>query len=133
VLPPGRWYDFYTGRLAGENQTIEITPPLEQIPLYVKNGGLIPLTTERQWTPGSNETIPLEIRHYGDMPGGLSFYDDDGETFNYERGAFSWTKLRVDKNADGTWQGSVIPEPNAQPWHYSTVTWRFMSAEPNQH
>ena len=43
VLPAGKWFDFYTGRLAGENQTIEVTPPLSQIPLFVKDGGLVPM------------------------------------------------------------------------------------------
>ena len=27
VLPPGKWYDFYTGNLAGEHETITVTPP----------------------------------------------------------------------------------------------------------
>jgi alpha-D-xyloside xylohydrolase len=127
ALPPGRWYDFYTGKLAGENETIEVSPPLAQIPLFVKNGGLIPLASERQWAPQSSETVALEIRHYGDVPGELALYDDDGETFAYERGEFSWTKLRATKDASGAWQGEVAPQKKTQPWHYSTVTWRFMT------
>ena len=43
VLPAGKWFDFYTGRLAGEGETIEVTPPLSQIPLFVKDGGLVPM------------------------------------------------------------------------------------------
>ena len=126
TLPPGRWYDFYTGRLAGENETIDVTPPRAQIPLFVKDGGLIPLIDERQWAPGREETVPLEVRHYGEQPGELSLYDDDGETFDYERGECSWTKLRAAKDATGIWRGEVASEKGARPWHYSSVTWRFM-------
>ena len=128
TLPRGRWYDFYTGKLAGENETIAVSPPLSQIPLFVKDGGLIPLVAERQWAPGREEAAPLEVRHYGERPGELSLYDDDGETFDYERGESSWTKLRAAKDAAGAWHGAVTPEKDARPWRYSTVTWRFMTA-----
>jgi alpha-glucosidase (family GH31 glycosyl hydrolase) len=62
---------FYTGKLAGQNQTREVTPPLSQIPLFVRDGGLVPMIGERQWMPGLEEILPLEIRHYGELPGAL--------------------------------------------------------------
>jgi alpha-D-xyloside xylohydrolase len=127
VLPPGRWYDFYTGKLAGDGGTIEVSPPLSQIPLFVRDGGLIPLLPERQWAPGRDEIVALEVRHYGEQPGELTLYDDDGETFDYERGEFSWTKLRASKDASGAWYGEVIRDKDTRLWHYSTVTWRFMT------
>ena len=127
VLPPGRWYDFYTGRLAGEGQTIEVTPPLSRIPLFVTDGGLIPLIPERQWAPGRDEVLPLEVRHYGERPGRLVLYDDDGETFAYERGEHSWTALNVTRDARGAWQGSVTPDPRGRRWRYSDLTWTFMT------
>ncbi len=130
TLPPGRWYDFYTGKLAGENEIIEVTPPLAQIPLFVKDGGLIPLTNERQWAASRDEVVPLEVRHYGESSGELSLYDDDGETFDYERGVASWTRLRAAKDTTGAWHGEVTPEKGAPPWHYSTVTWHFMTEGP---
>ena len=127
VLPAGRWYDFYTGNLAGENQTIEVTPPLSQIPLFVKDGSLVPMVGERQWTPGPDEILPLEVRHYGEQPGKLALYDDDGETFNYEKGDYSWTHLSVSKDSQGDWRGSVTPDKSGKRWHYSAVSWRFMT------
>src|SRR5262249_20373563 len=42
LLPAGKWYDFYTGKFAGENQTIEVTPSLAQMPVFVKDGSLVP-------------------------------------------------------------------------------------------
>ncbi len=109
VLPEGKWFDFYTGRLAGEHETIEVTPPLSQIPLFVKDGGLVPLVEPRLYAPGRDEVLSLEVRHYGSAPGSFTLYDDDGETFAYERGERTWTRLDVAKDARGAWKGRVTP------------------------
>jgi alpha-glucosidase (family GH31 glycosyl hydrolase) len=107
VLPKGKWFDFYTGRLVGEGQTVvELTPPLSQIPLLVRDGSLVPLVGERQWAPGPDEVLPLEVRHYGLRPAVMDLYDDDGETFDYERGEHSWTRLEVARDGAGRWRGT---------------------------
>ncbi len=97
-------------------------------PFFVKDGGLIPLVPEHQWAATRDESVPLEDRHHDETPGELFLHDDDGETFDYQHGQSSWTNPRVTKIATGTWQGGVTPQKNAAPWHYSGVTWRFMSA-----
>lgn len=38
VLPQGDWYDFYTGAYVGNGETITVTPGLDRIPVYVKDG-----------------------------------------------------------------------------------------------
>src|SRR6476620_876720 len=43
VLPKGKWYDFYTGEFAGDGQIITTIPGLDKIPVYVKEGGIIPM------------------------------------------------------------------------------------------
>ena len=40
ILPKGKWYDFYDGKYAGENEVITIESTLDRIPLFVKDGGL---------------------------------------------------------------------------------------------
>ena len=127
VLPAGRWYDFYTGRLAGQDQVIEVTPPLSQIPLFVADGSLIPMIGERQWAPGAGETLALEVRHYGEQPGRMALYDDDGETFDYEKGDFSWIRLSVTRDGRGAWQGRITPDANGRTRRYAPVTWTFMT------
>jgi alpha-glucosidase (family GH31 glycosyl hydrolase) len=127
VLPAGKWFDFYTGRLAGEAETIEVTPPLSQIPLFVRDGGLVPLIEPRLYAPQRDEVLPLEVRHYGSKPGLLRLYDDDGETFDYERGERTWTRLAIDRDAGGVWRGRVTPDPAGGRWRYSDVTWTEMT------
>ena len=54
-------------------------------------------------------------------------YDDDGETFDYERGEYSWTTLHVFRDGRGGWQGSATPDPRGKRWHYSGPIWTFMT------
>ena len=129
VLPSGKWYDFYSGRLVGSGPgVVEATPPLAQIPLFVRDGGLVPLIGDRQWAPARDELLALEVRHYGEQPGATLLYDDDGETYDYERGELSWTRLEVARDASGQWHGTLRPDVNGKPWRYHDVTWRFMTA-----
>ena len=96
LLPPGRWYDFYTGELVGEEEVITITPGLDHIPLFVKDGAIIPmLKEERTRMPLAGEKLSLEIRYYGKKSGAFQLYDDDGTSFNFEQGDYSWAELKV--------------------------------------
>ncbi len=128
VLPAGKWFDFYTGVLAGEHTTIEVTPPLSQIPLFVRDGSLIPMVADRQFAPGPDEVLPLEVRHYGDKPGTLRrVRRRRGDVTTIERGERSWTTMSVVKDASGTWRGAVTPDASGKRWRYSNVTWTFMT------
>ncbi len=127
ALPTGRWYDFYTGQLVGEHQTVEVSPPLDRLPLFVRDGALIPMIPPRQFAPGPADVLPLEVRHYGTQGSTMSVYDDDGESFDFERGAGSWTRLSLQRDGSGAWRGTVTPEPTGQPWRYRDVTWVEMT------
>ncbi|MBK8856744.1 MAG: DUF5110 domain-containing protein [Opitutaceae bacterium] len=126
LLPAGKWYDFYTGKYAGANETIKVAPSLATMPVFVKDGSLIPMLAPRLHAPSPGETVNLEVRHYGEAPGSLSLYDDDGESFDFERGFFSWTGLAAAKDATGQWQGTVTPDPSGIKWSYAAVQWTFM-------
>lgn len=128
LLPPGKWYDFHTGKFAGADETIEVTPPLENIPVFVKDGALIPMIEPRLRAPSVGEEVALEVRHYGDAPGQLTLYDDDGETFDYEKGDFSWTGLTAAKDTTGKWVCTFTPDAKGRKWSYRDVKWTFMTA-----
>ncbi len=127
LLPAGKWYDFHTGKFAGANETIEVTPSLATIPVFVKDGALIPMIEPRLHAPAAGETVALEIRHYGEAPGQLSLYDDDGETFDFEKGNFSWTGFTATQDTTGKWLGKITPDTTGKPWSYSAVKWTFIS------
>ncbi|WOK04573.1 glycoside hydrolase family 31 protein [Imperialibacter roseus] len=124
ILPQGKWYDFYTGEYAGENEVIEIRTALATIPLFVKDGGIIPMIGPRLHAPKPGEQLALQVRHYGKEGGSFLLYDDDGETFDYEKGDYSLTELSADpqvgsKGNEKRVEGSVFG--------YGSVTWKFMT------
>jgi alpha-D-xyloside xylohydrolase len=127
VLPRGKWYDFYSGAYAGEAEIITVTPGLEQIPVFVRDGGIVPMIEPRRQVPQPDEAVDLEVRHYGNAEGAFRLYDDDGATFAYERGAYAWTELVVARSPDGTLNGAVRRPDQAAPFHYDTIRWRFMT------
>ncbi len=127
ILPKGNWYDFYTGAFAGNGQIISVTPGLDKIPVFVKDGGILPMMPPRLHTPKKGEKVELEIRFYGEKPGRYLLYDDDGETFNYERGEFSWREIKVEKDLNGKWKGTISNAEKAKPNTVGTVRWRFMT------
>jgi alpha-D-xyloside xylohydrolase len=60
--------------------------------------------------------------YYGDKHGKYELYDDDGETFDYEKGAYSWREIRVE-NRKGTISDPVKGKPNT----IKNITWKFMT------
>ncbi|MFZ1559691.1 MAG: DUF5110 domain-containing protein [Saprospiraceae bacterium] len=127
-LPAGKWYDFYTGQLAGENQVIEITPGLDKIPLFVKDGGVIPMITPQLQAPTATQVLPLIVRHYGKASCSFVLYDDDGISFNFEKGASSFTTLSIVKNERGGYTGTMSEAKTDKSFGYEKkVNWLFMT------
>lgn len=109
VLPQGKWYDFYTGKYVGEGEVITVKPGLDKIPVYVKDGGIIPLWPKL--TKVDAEKHPIEIRYYGAKPSIYELYDDDGETYDYEKGEYLRIPIEVRVDSEGKKKGEVrIPE-----------------------
>ena len=127
ILPAGKWYDFYTGEFAGGGNVITVTPPLDKIPLYVKDGGIIPMMPATHRISKLNKNIPLEVRHYGKSPATAMLYDDDGKSYDYENGKFSWQKLEVVKQDDGVLTGKISGTKGSYLSNYATANWVFMT------
>jgi len=127
VLPKGKWFDFYTGELAGDGEVITITPGLDKIPVFVKDGGIIPMMPPRLHAPKAGEIVDIEVRYYGEKPGRYMMYDDDGETFDYEKGMYSWREIRIEKDKKGKLKGSISNAVKGKPNTVGKVTWKFMT------
>lgn len=127
VLPKGNWYDFYTGEYVGNGETIEVSPGLDRIPVYVKDGGIIPMMMPRLHAPRLGEKFDLEIRHYGDADGAYRLYDDDGETYNYEKGEYSRRDIKVERQKNGKLKGTFSKAEKGKPNNIGNVSWKFMT------
>jgi alpha-D-xyloside xylohydrolase len=126
VLPKGKWFDFHTGKLAGEERTITVSATLDQIPLFVRDGGIIPLMAAANNIRLATGPTPLEVRHYGTQDGTYQLYDDDGETFDYEKGISSRQELRVVRD-NGKLKGETLAPKGPWKSRFTTFTWRFMT------
>ncbi|HTF30705.1 MAG TPA: TIM-barrel domain-containing protein, partial [Flavitalea sp.] len=127
ILPQGKWYDFYTGEFAGDGQIITVEPGLDKIPVYVKDGGIIPMMPARLQAPKAGEKVDLEIRYYGEVPGKYMLYDDDGETFNYERGEYSFRTIKIEKDKTGKLNGTLSAPEKGKPNTIANISFRFMT------
>ncbi len=88
-LPAGSdWYDFWTGKKFVGGEKISADAPLNRLPLFVKAGSIIP-TTETVEFSGESVGKPLTIDIYPGNDAKFTLYDDDGETYDFEKGEFS--------------------------------------------
>jgi alpha-glucosidase (family GH31 glycosyl hydrolase) len=124
VLPKGNWYDFYSGKYAGNGETITIKTKLEQIPLFVKDGAIIPLLSSANSTDTKNAES-LEVRHYGTKENTYLLYNDDGESYEYENGEYSMTELQVERKKNGELVGKS--ESLNSKFNYGKIYWRWMT------
>jgi hypothetical protein len=106
---------------------LTVTPGLDKSPVYVKDGGIIPMMPPMLHAPKTGEKVDIEIKQYGEKPGKYLLYDDDGETFDYEKGLFSWRMITVEKDKKGIWKGTISAPEKEKPNTIGNLTWKFMS------
>ena len=95
-LPKGaKWYNFWTGELFDGGQTVETPAPIDQVPLYVKAGSVVPMGPGMEYA-GERSEDPLEIRIYPGADGTFVLYEDENDNYNYEKGAFAIIPFRWD-------------------------------------
>jgi alpha-D-xyloside xylohydrolase len=96
-LPSGTWYDFWTGATKTGGGSSSVSAPLNQIPLFVKAGSIVPMGPNIQYATQSID--PLEIRVYKGQNGSFTLYEDEGDTYNYESGQYSTIEFTWDEAA----------------------------------
>jgi len=109
-LPSGQgWYDLYTGRYIKGGQIIKADAPYEKMPVYVKEGSIIPTGPELQYT-SEKAADPITLFVYTGKNASFSLYEDEGTNYNYEKGAFATIDFSYDEKTKtltvGSRQGS---------------------------
>lgn len=82
------WYDFWTGKKLDGGQTIDAAAPIDIMPLYVRAGSIIPMGQVMEYAtqkPADN----IELRIYPGADGHFTLYEDENNTYNYEKGEFA--------------------------------------------
>ena len=117
-LPPASgWYDFWTGEQVSGDQTLQASAPMDRIPLYVRAGSILPLGPEIEYA-GEKPGAPMELRIYRGANGQFTLYEDQGDTYAYEHGAYATVPLSWNESSKtlkiGTRTGSYPGMPAQQ-------------------
>jgi alpha-D-xyloside xylohydrolase len=91
-FPEGIWYDFNTNRKYEGNKSYEIEMPLEQIPLFVKEGTILPIAKPVQYVTPST-VFEITCHTYGKACHVTQLFEDNDYTNDYKNGAFTWLTL----------------------------------------
>jgi alpha-D-xyloside xylohydrolase len=87
-LPAGAtWYDFWTGLTNAGGQTVSAAATIGTMPIYVRAGSILPYGPDVQYATQSVD--PIEIRVYRGANGSFTLYEDEGDNYNYETGAYA--------------------------------------------
>lgn len=97
-LPAGQgWYDLYSGRYQQGGRTIDADAPYEKIPVFVKEGSIIPIGPELQYT-SEKPARDITLYIYTGKDAFFDLYEDEGANYNYEDGAFSRIPVRYQES-----------------------------------
>ena len=140
-LPPGTWYDYWTGEQferSNKTQTIDleqrdklnlnkpllILPRLEVLPVYVRGGSILPiepLTQSTEEKPGGPLTLRLYPATDRNTPCAGEVYLDDGHSFDFRKGQYARVRFACSLAKDGSLSLHVAPQQGSfAPWwtHY---------------
>jgi alpha-glucosidase len=104
------WCDWYTGKWHAGGGVVNANAPLEQIPLFVRAGGLIPMGKVMRHVGAEPDDVRqvFVFPHPGEGRGEFTLIEDDGLTMGYQRGEYSEVKLEVEAGSDRISVGAVL-------------------------
>jgi len=110
-LPKAKWYNFWTGEELDGGRAIDTPAPLHEIPIFVRAGTILPMGPPIEYAQQAND--PIELRVYPGADGEFTLYEDEGDTYNYEKGTyvtilFRWNEsnhLLTIAKREGTYPG----------------------------
>ena len=108
-LPEGQWRDFWTGKVLKGGQHQVVTAAAERPAVFVREGTLLPLA-EPLLTMDGKSVLTVHLAAYGDNPRPCKLLEDDGITFDFEKG--KWATLTLEAN------GTIGRPDHGQPPRY---------------
>lgn len=94
-LPAGRWLELATHTVHSGGRTVVVDTPLERIPTFLAEGGILPLGEVVEYV-GQRESATLTLEVFaGATETGVDLYEDDGTSHAHEKGAYRITELRA--------------------------------------
>jgi len=101
-LPEGEWIEWPTGKYVSGPASVDRSFSIEQTPVYVKAGAIVPMQPPMRYT-GEKPVDPLIVNVWPLQPGtksGYSVYEDPGVSVDYQRGVFAITPINAAQDGD---------------------------------
>ncbi len=99
-LPRGKWLDLNTEKVYEGRQTIIVDAPLDRLPMFLRNGGMLPSQPVMQFVGEKTANLLTLDVFAKDEYANFVFYEDDGETLAYRDGAFRLTQFELNHEKD---------------------------------
>lgn len=109
-LPAGcKWYDYWTNISYEGGQYVTVDAPIDRMPVFVKAGTILPTVEGLQYASQKPEK-PMKLQVYPGADASFWLYEDEGNNYNFENGAYAVTEFTWDdsekKLAAGRRKGS---------------------------
>ncbi|HYG17644.1 MAG TPA: TIM-barrel domain-containing protein [Ohtaekwangia sp.] len=92
------WYDFYTGQYYEGGQTIPADAPLEKMPVFVKEGSIVPAGPEMQYST-EKSADPVTLYVFTGNDASFALYEDENVNYNYEKGQYATIPLSYEETS----------------------------------
>jgi alpha-D-xyloside xylohydrolase len=97
-LPQATWYDFWTGEKVEGGKRIQADAPLDKLPLFVRAGSILAMGPAMEWTT-EKPADPIEVRIYTGADGDFTLYEDENDSYRYEKGVHATIAMHWDDGA----------------------------------
>src|SRR5208282_5250215 len=101
-LPKGDWIERPTGKRFSGPTTVERSFTIDQIPVYLRAGAIVPMQPAMLHT-GEKPVDPLIVNVWPLAPGtssSYSVYEDSGVSVDYQRGVCARTPIKAEQSGD---------------------------------
>jgi alpha-glucosidase (family GH31 glycosyl hydrolase) len=101
-LPKGEWIEWPSGKHFTGPTSVDRSFSIDQIPVYVKEGAIVPMQPEMSYT-GEKHVDPLIVNVWPLAPGqstSYSLYEDNGIAEQYQHGVYTHTPIKATQSGD---------------------------------
>src|SRR5579872_997210 len=97
-LPGAQWYDFWSGAEQKGGRWVDAAAPLDRMPLFIRAGSIVPMGPDVEY-PDEKPADPIELRVYRGANGDFTLYEDENDTYDYEKGVYATIPIHWDDAA----------------------------------
>ena len=129
-LPEGLWTDAMTGYVYKGNQRLDVYRPLEEMPVFLKAGAIVPLQAHQAQGNQLGRSADMQVIVAPGASNAFRLYEDDGESRAFEQGAYAETPMTLDWSEMsavftlGPVEGDASLVPEKRRWTVAFRGWR---------